>query len=77
MVIAKDEQGTLHVMVGPEELAEDLPAMVAEALLKDCCFAVDERADYVNEIFLKGREGHDQRNLHRDVQLPERRQRAD
>lgn len=77
MVIAKDEKGTLHIAIGPEELAENLPARVAEALLKDCCFAVDERADYVNEIFLKGREWHDQRNLHRAIQLPERRQRAD
>lgn len=59
MIIGKDEKGLLHVVVGPEEIADNLPAKVAAALAGDCLFDIDERADQVSNLFLKGRKDHD------------------
>lgn len=60
MIIGKDKKGLLHVVVGPEELKENLPAKIAEAM-SGCHYDVDERADLVNEILLEELARYDRR----------------
>ena len=59
MIIGKDEKGTIHVVVGPQEIAEGLPALVAEALAEGCQYNVDTRADVINKQFLEELERYD------------------
>lgn len=63
MIIGKDGEGLLHIVVGPEEIEDNLPTKVAEALLKGCRIDLDARAGSVSELFLKG-QGHDGQGLY-------------
>lgn len=60
MLIEKDKQGTFHVVIGPKEIEENLPEVLADMLAAaDYCIDVDPRVDHVGEMILKGLERYD------------------